>query len=236
MYSYIVCTLHHSADQESKSFVIMSGKLKSYLPTVVNQHGEGAEAEDPQSSEQLTQTLHPEGTGILKGQSCWETVGLLDHHRPGGGGAQWPQRQEVRKWRTHATAYQHHPRKCVYVCSDVLAQPIGSVSMIPSVCIDLLGVCRLVTEEGASDMCVQWKIQRSRVRETWPEWSAQEDVMSSQLRTCWMRRRKEQQQCLCSYKPCCKAMPVNWIRINSGNDPSIIETLAKQNIFKEISK
>lgn len=88
MYSYIVCTLHHSADQESKSFVIMSGKLKSYLPTVVNQHGEGAEAEDPQSSEQLTQTLHPEGTGILKGQSCWETVGLLDHHRPGGGGAQ----------------------------------------------------------------------------------------------------------------------------------------------------
>lgn len=45
------------------------GKLKSYLPTVVNQQREGAEVEDPQSSEQLTPTLHPEGAGILKGQS-----------------------------------------------------------------------------------------------------------------------------------------------------------------------
>lgn len=41
----------------------------SHLPTVVNQHRERAEAEDPQSTEQLAQTLHPEGTGILKGQS-----------------------------------------------------------------------------------------------------------------------------------------------------------------------
>lgn len=77
--------------------MVIRGKLKSYLPTVVNQHREGAELEDAQSPEQLAQTLHPEGTGILKGQSRWEKVWLLDRHRPGGRSTQQPQRQEVRE-------------------------------------------------------------------------------------------------------------------------------------------
>lgn len=61
-----------------------------YLPTVVHQHRERAEAEDPESSEQFAQTLHPEGTGILKGQGCREPFSR-------GGCTQRPQRWEVKK-------------------------------------------------------------------------------------------------------------------------------------------
>lgn len=50
-------------------FLSFSDKPQSHLSTVINQHWEGAEAENTQSTKQLTQTLHLEGTGVLKGQS-----------------------------------------------------------------------------------------------------------------------------------------------------------------------
>ena len=71
--------------------------MSSHLPTVVHQHWDGAEAEDPQSTQQLPPALHLEGTGILEGQSGREQVGLPGSRRPGGRGALHPQGQEVRE-------------------------------------------------------------------------------------------------------------------------------------------
>lgn len=78
-------------------FWSFSDKPQSHLSTVINQRWEGAEAENAQSTKQLTQTLHLEGTGVLKGQSVWEQFMLFHRCHPGGRRTQEPQRQNVRE-------------------------------------------------------------------------------------------------------------------------------------------
>lgn len=80
---------------------------QAYLPTVVDQHGKRAEAEDSQSSEQLTKALHSEGTGVLKGQSRWDVFELFAGDRPGGVDSERPPWKKPRTQGPHAAA-QHH--------------------------------------------------------------------------------------------------------------------------------
>lgn len=90
-----------SADRDKKT-------LFPHLPRVVDQHGEGAETEDPESSEQLWPALHPEGTGIVEGQRRRETVGRLDHRRPAGHCPHQPHRWQMSRQQARTGA--HHLR------------------------------------------------------------------------------------------------------------------------------
>lgn len=87
---------------------ITSDKFKSHLPTVVHQRRERAEVEDGQRSQQLTQTLHPEGAGILKSQSHRENVGPLCSRSPGSARAQQPRRQEVKDGGSKTSPHHRH--------------------------------------------------------------------------------------------------------------------------------